>query len=176
MLTCAAAVQRWLCRSGCQSVPCGLPMPGQQLVKSADRRAPRDHPLEHIGQIGLRVEVVQLRRVDQARQDRPGPGSALPPGEERILTARRTVARSLVREQSRKLIAALEREHTRKCLALIGACAVAVSGGGEGGPGHPTRPNSGPGRPKAPASASLAVAIDKRAISMATATLRSPYP
>src|SRR3954464_9758896 len=107
-------------------------MPGQQLVKSVDRRAPRDHPLEHIGQIGLRVEVVQLRRVDQARQDRPGPGSALTAGEERILPARRTVARSLVREQSRKLIAALEREHTRKCLALIGACAVAVSGGGGG--------------------------------------------
>jgi hypothetical protein len=78
----------------------------------------------------LRVEVVQLRRVDQARQDRPGPGSALPPGEERILTARRTVARSLVREQSRKLIAALEREHTRKCLALIGACASPSAGEG----------------------------------------------
>src|SRR4051812_38803980 len=135
MLTCAAAVQRWLCRSGCQSVPCGLPMPGQQLVKSADRRAPRDHPLEHIGQIGLRVEVVQLRRVDQARQDRPGPGSALPPGEERILPARRTVTRSLVREPSRKLIATFEREHARECIELVDARAFTVSGGGEGGRG-----------------------------------------
>src|SRR3954447_16928281 len=88
MLTCGAAVQRWLCRSSRQSVPCGLPIPGQQLVKSVDRRAPRDHPLEHIRQIGLWVEVVQLRRVDQARQDRPGPGSALTPGEECILTAK----------------------------------------------------------------------------------------
>src|SRR4051812_42098533 len=74
MLTCGAAVQRWLCRSSRQSVPCGLPIPGQQLVKSVDRRAPRDHPLEHIRQIGLWVEVVQLRRVDQTGQDRPGPG------------------------------------------------------------------------------------------------------
>src|SRR4051812_16760676 len=88
MLTCGAAVQRWLCRSSRQSVPCGLPMPGQQLVKSVDRRAPRDHPLEHIRQIGLWVEVVQLRRVDQTGQDRPGPGSALTPGEERIFPAR----------------------------------------------------------------------------------------
>src|SRR3954471_25042569 len=77
--------QRWLCRSSRQSVPCGLPMPGEQLVKPVDRRAPGDHPLEHIGQIGLRVEVVQLRRVDQARQDRPGPGPALTAGEECIL-------------------------------------------------------------------------------------------
>src|SRR4051812_44824904 len=148
MLTCGAAVQRWLCRSSRQSVPCGLPMPGEQLVKSVDRRAPRDHPLKHIRQIGLGVEVVQLRRVDQAGQDRPRPGSALTPGEERILPARRTVARSLVREQSRKLIAALEREHTRKCLALIGACAVAVSEGGEGGPGPQASPISARGRPK----------------------------
>src|SRR3954471_24182411 len=88
MLTCGAAVQRWLCRSSRQSVPCGLPIPGQQLVKSVDRRAPRDHPLEHIHQIGLWVEVVQLRRVDQTGQDRPGPGSALTAGEECILPAK----------------------------------------------------------------------------------------
>src|SRR3954469_8053183 len=87
MLTCGAAVQRWLCRSSRQSVPCGLPIPGQQVVKSVDRRAPRDHPLEHIGQIGVRVEVVQLRRVDQTGQDRPRPGSALTPSEECILPA-----------------------------------------------------------------------------------------
>src|SRR3954465_7637125 len=140
--------QRWLCRSTCHGGPRSLPVPGQQLVKSADRRAPRDHPLEHIGQIGLRVEVVQLGRVDQAPQYPPGPGSAPPPREERIFPARRTVARSLVGEPSRKLIAVLERERARKCLALIGACGVAVSGAGKGDPGHPTRPNSGPGRPK----------------------------
>ena len=88
MLTCGAAVQRWLCRSAGQSIPCGLPMPGQQLVKSVDRGPPRDHPLEHIRQVGLRVEVVQLRRVDQTGQDRPRPGPALTPGEECILTAK----------------------------------------------------------------------------------------
>src|SRR4051812_27514145 len=85
MLTYGAAVQRWLCRRACHSVLCGLPIPGEQLVKPVDRRAPRDHPLEHIRQVGLRVEVVQLRRVDQARQDRPGPGPALTAGEECIL-------------------------------------------------------------------------------------------
>src|SRR5215204_3285903 len=85
MLTWGAAVQRWLRSSACHSVPCGLPIPGEQLVKPVDRRAPGDHPLEHIGQIGLRVEVVQLRRVDQTGQDRPGPGSTLTPGKERIL-------------------------------------------------------------------------------------------
>ena len=53
---------------------------------------------------------------------------------------------------------------------------VAVGGEGEGGPGHPTRPNSGPGRPKNWGSASLAVAIDKHLLSMFTATLHSPYP
>src|SRR3954468_11070429 len=88
MLTCDAAVQRWLCRSSRQSVSCGLPMPGQQLVKSVDRRAPRDHPLEHIRQVGLRVEVIQLRRIDQTCQDRPGPGPALAAGEECILPAK----------------------------------------------------------------------------------------
>src|SRR3954469_24806139 len=88
MLTCGAAVQRWLCSSGCHSIPCGLPIPGQQLVKSVDRSAPGDHPLEHIRQIGLRVEVVQFCRVDQTGQDRPGPGSALAPGEECILPAK----------------------------------------------------------------------------------------
>src|SRR3954462_2871325 len=88
MLTCGAAVQRWLCRSSRQSVPCGLPIPGQQLVKPVDRRAPRDHPLEHIRQIGLWVEVVQLRRVEQTGEDCPGPGPALAAGEERILPAK----------------------------------------------------------------------------------------
>src|SRR3954468_24441859 len=77
--------QRWLCRSTCHGGPRSLPIPDQQFVKPVDRRAPRDHPLEHIGQIGLRVEVVQLRRVDQTCQDRPGPGPALTAGEECIL-------------------------------------------------------------------------------------------
>src|SRR3954452_12421326 len=85
MLTCGAPVQRWLCRSGCQSVLCGLPVPGEQLVKSVDRRASGDHPLEHIRQIGLWVEVVQLGRIDQTGKDRPGPGPALTPGKECIL-------------------------------------------------------------------------------------------
>src|SRR3954470_21760658 len=80
--------QRWLCRSTCHGGPRSLPVPGEQLVEPVDRRAPGDHPLEHIRQIGLRVEVVQLRRVDQTGQDRPRPGSALTPGEERILTAK----------------------------------------------------------------------------------------
>src|SRR4051795_2988749 len=80
--------QRWLCRSTCHGGPRSLPVPGEQLVEPVDRRAPGDHPLEHIRQIGLRVEVVQLGRVDQTCQDRPGPGFALAPGEERILTAK----------------------------------------------------------------------------------------
>src|SRR3954451_13965039 len=66
-------------------VPCALPVPSQQLVKPVDRGPPGDDPLEYIGQISLRVEVVQLRRVDQARQDRPGPGPALAAVEECIL-------------------------------------------------------------------------------------------
>ena len=37
VLPCVAAVQRWLRSSGCQSVPYGLPVPGQQLIKSVDR-------------------------------------------------------------------------------------------------------------------------------------------
>src|SRR3954468_18190209 len=85
MLTYGAAVQRWLCRSSRQSVPCGLPIPGQQLVQPIDRRASRDHPLEHIHQIGVRVEIVQLRRVDQTGQDRPGPSPAVTASEECIL-------------------------------------------------------------------------------------------
>ena len=108
--------------------PVRLPMPGQQLVKSADRRAPRDHPLEHIGQIGLRVEVVQLRRVDQARQDRPGPGSALPPGEERILTARRNllVILPISGRKSWSIIAGIPSSG----VALASAAASSVSPGG----------------------------------------------
>jgi hypothetical protein len=34
------------------AVLCGLPVPGQQLVKAVDRSPPGDDPLEHIGQIG----------------------------------------------------------------------------------------------------------------------------
>src|SRR4051812_6536763 len=37
--------------------------------------------------LSVRIEVVQLRRVDQSGQDRPGPGPALTASEERILSA-----------------------------------------------------------------------------------------
>src|SRR4051812_14100805 len=53
---------------------------------------------------------------------------------------------------------------------------VAVSGGGEGGLGHPTRLINSPSSPKNPGSASLAVATDKQQLSMVTATLHSPNP
>src|SRR5215207_6798442 len=67
----------------------------------------------------------------------------------------------LIREQGSQLIAALEREHARERVELVGACVFAVSGGGEGGPGPQASPISGPGRPQTPGSASLAGTIDK---------------
>ena len=67
--------------------PCGtfagsLPVPGQKLVQLMALGLPGDDALQHIGQIGLRVELVELRRVDQRGQDRPALGAAFTAAEQ----------------------------------------------------------------------------------------------
>src|SRR3954454_14282262 len=89
---------------------------------------------------------------------------------------RRTVARSLVREQSRKLIAALEREHARERIELGGARAFAVGGGGEGAPGHQTRQITKLGSPQTPASAGVSDAVPWPLINVTYRWLESSSP
>ena len=72
----------------------------------------------------------------------------------------------LVGEQGSQLIAALEREHARERIELVGAREFAVGGGGEGGPGHQTSPISQLGRPENTVSAGLSNTVDKRALSL----------
>jgi len=70
----------------------------------------------------------------------------------------------------------------RGCIELGGRVRWPSVGGGEGGPGPQTSPISGLGKPpnavwavsKNSVSASLAVAIDKRELSMAKRTFRLP--
>jgi hypothetical protein len=44
----------WAARAG------SLPVPGQQLVQLVALGSPGDDALQHIGQIGLRIEFVEL--------------------------------------------------------------------------------------------------------------------
>jgi hypothetical protein len=43
---------------------------------------PADDTLQHVGQIGLRVEIVELRRIDQRCQDCPAFGAAFAAAEQ----------------------------------------------------------------------------------------------
>src|SRR3954447_17135977 len=65
--------------------PLGLPAPGQQALELVGPGAARDHALEHVGQPGQGLDLVQLRGRHQARHDRPMAGPAIGAGEQTIL-------------------------------------------------------------------------------------------
>jgi hypothetical protein len=48
-------------------------------------RAAGNHPLQHVGQIGLGIDAIQSRRVEKRRKNRPGLAAALVAAEQRIL-------------------------------------------------------------------------------------------
>jgi hypothetical protein len=71
--------------------PCGhlrgarvgsLPVPGQQLVQLMALGSPGDDALEHVGQVGLRIEIVELCGVNERCQDRPALGATLAAAEQ----------------------------------------------------------------------------------------------
>jgi hypothetical protein len=70
------------CGSLCGAFARSLPVPDQKLVQLVALGLPGDDALQHVGQIGLRVEIVELRRVDQRGQDRPALGAAFAAAEQ----------------------------------------------------------------------------------------------
>jgi hypothetical protein len=70
------------CGDPCGTFASSLPVPGQKLVQLVAPGLPGDDALQHVGQIGLRVECMELRRVDQLGQDRPALGAAFAAAEQ----------------------------------------------------------------------------------------------
>ena len=62
---------------------------GSNSLQRVDLGAPGDDALEHVGQLGLGIDIVQFRGVDQRRQDRPSLASGIGPGEQSVLPAQR---------------------------------------------------------------------------------------
>lgn len=59
-----------------------LPVPGEQLVQLMALGSPGHDALQHIGQVGLRVELMEFCRVHERRQDRPALGAAFAAAEQ----------------------------------------------------------------------------------------------
>ena len=53
------------------------PVPGEQLLKLVALGAPGDQTFEHVGQIGERIDAVQLCCADQGQSDSPMLGGAV---------------------------------------------------------------------------------------------------
>ena len=47
------------------------------------------HALEHVGEVGVRLHVVELRGFNQRADRRPAPGTAVAAGEQMVLAAQR---------------------------------------------------------------------------------------
>ena len=67
-MPCRRLIRRELCL---RTVALGLPIPRQQHVQLIDLCPSRDDALENIGQIVPRVDVLQLCRVDERRENGP---------------------------------------------------------------------------------------------------------
>jgi len=48
------------CGSPFGSLACGLPVPGEEFVQLMVFGSPGDDALQHIGQIGLRIETIEF--------------------------------------------------------------------------------------------------------------------
>jgi hypothetical protein len=53
------------CGHPCAELAGRLPVPGEQLVQLMAPGSPRDDALQHASQIGLRIEFVELCRIDR---------------------------------------------------------------------------------------------------------------
>ncbi len=58
--------------------------PGHEVVDAA-LGMPGDDALENVGEPGVRLDAIELRRADQGGDDRPVLGAAVRPGEEGVL-------------------------------------------------------------------------------------------
>jgi len=87
----------------------GLIAPGQQLIDAA-LRVPGDDAADDAGDVGLRVDVVELGGLDERGEDRPVLGTAVGPGEEAVLAAE---ARGRM-ERSTMLLSSSMRPSSRK--------------------------------------------------------------
>ena len=70
------------CGSPFGPLACGLPVPGEEFVQLMIFGPPGDDALEHIGEIGLRVEIIEFCGCDERREDRPALGPAFAAREE----------------------------------------------------------------------------------------------
>src|SRR5919199_3799407 len=64
-----------------------LPVPRQELLELMLLGAARDDALEHVGEVGERVEAVELGGLDQGEGDGPVLGGAGGSGEQRIFSS-----------------------------------------------------------------------------------------
>src|SRR5215472_502671 len=67
---------------------CGLPLPRQQLIESIGGVSV-DHSLEHVAQIGIGLDAVQLAGLDQRAEGRPARAATIAAGEEMVLAPKR---------------------------------------------------------------------------------------
>ena len=73
-------------RRGCRG-PFGLPGPGQQAVEVVGLDLARDQALQHVGEVGERVDTVQFCRVDEGGQDGPALAAGRRTREQGVLPA-----------------------------------------------------------------------------------------
>ena len=66
----------------CDALTSRLPVPGEQLVQLMALGSPGDDALQDVGQVGLRIEIMELCRVDERCQDRPALGAAFAAAEQ----------------------------------------------------------------------------------------------
>lgn len=78
----------WLCPDGGSGRSLGAPVPRQQLVETLDRIS-IDHPLEHVAQVDVGFDVVELTGRNQRAGDSPTMPAAFAAGEQMVLAAER---------------------------------------------------------------------------------------
>jgi hypothetical protein len=70
------------CGHPCAELAGRLPVPGEQLVQLMAPGSPGDDALQHVSQIGLRIEFVELCRIDQLPKNCPALGAPLAAAEQ----------------------------------------------------------------------------------------------
>lgn len=65
-----------------------VPSPRQQFVETVDRMS-ADHSLQHVTQVCVRLDVIELARLDQRTENCPSSSAAVATGKEVVLAAER---------------------------------------------------------------------------------------